>query len=57
MTKEEEIERSKARIHYVNILARVEELMHEVEKNCEKGGKFKFVCWGDITEMKLWARP
>jgi hypothetical protein len=41
----------------VNILARVEELMHEVEKNCEKGGKFKFVCWGDITEMKLWAKP
>ena len=23
----------------------------------KEGDNFRFVCWGDVTELKLWRRP
>lgn len=28
----------------------------QLEQDVDRGGRFRFICWGDITELKLWAK-
>ena len=46
MTRKKSIERAKQR-H----IAKLQGL-----RGLERGDNFVFVCWGDVTELKLWRR-
>lgn len=28
----------------------------QLEQDVDRSGRFRFICWGDITELKLWAK-